>query len=643
MNASQIGFFVLFANACAVISQSDHDVRLDEDNDGFPMGEDCDDQDRSVQIPAWNIDSDGDGYGTQELMYACTQPLNTATNALDCNDEDPAISPDGVEICDEIDNNCNDAVDDSPEDALLRFRDLDGDGYGNSDIWMGLCEEGTGWVEDNTDCNDSESSIHPGAIEICGNNQDDDCDNDPGDCFLSGSFVASDADLRIVGAVEDDGLSESFAWAGDWDDVPGDELWIGVTGYDEPRNNNGIAFIFGGQQDGTIVAEPESAFNHSGDNQGERMGSSVLALRDMDGDGRTELLVQNPGSKSVVLLLSDEPTDEWSLEAAMEIRQSGASDQFGETLSALPDWDGDSIDEIVVGVPRYDGETSGTGSGAIAILASEFWSTQTFGSEFFFEDTAHTIITGQSAGDHFGESLDQVGDTNGDGIPELAVGAPEQNEEGSSQGAVFIIQPQWHLQGIYGADALSTPILGSQPFDRFGSSVAGVGDTNGDGYDDVLIGSPDADYNGRKTGAAMLYLGPIADSPDHYDHTARLTATQDKAALGEQVSSAGDINLDGLPDLAVSAPGTHTADHDNAGAVYLFLSPNLHNKDGDDADTIIYGDVADQNLGHTLAGAGFYNDDDRPDLAIGAMTDASFSATDKPKNGALLLFFGRGH
>lgn len=113
-------------------------------------------------------DLDSDGFGGQ-VMDACG-----VSNNLDCIDFDDTVNPSAVEVCDNVDQNCNGLVD---EGLLLTFyADIDGDGYGNSDVSLDLCEVTAGYVADSTDCNDEVSTVNPGAIEIFDNAIDENCD-----------------------------------------------------------------------------------------------------------------------------------------------------------------------------------------------------------------------------------------------------------------------------------------------------------------------------------------------------------------------------------------------------------------------------------------------------------------------------------
>ena len=143
---------------------------LDHDCDGEAYEAD------SVDATTWYADSDADGWGDAALWEAaCLQPAEYVDTAGDCDDADGAVSPDGTETCNGIDDNC-DGVSDEPEalDAVTWYADVDGDGYGDPADAAIACEI-EGYVTDATDCDDGDAGSHPGAEEVCGDGIDQDC------------------------------------------------------------------------------------------------------------------------------------------------------------------------------------------------------------------------------------------------------------------------------------------------------------------------------------------------------------------------------------------------------------------------------------------------------------------------------------
>ena len=129
-------------------------------------------------------DSDGDGYGNQDVTTTApvgSPPAGYVDNYEDCDDTDPDVSPDSSEICDLKDNDCDGDIDEGFDENTY-YRDSDGDGYGNPDDSITGCMAPPNYVEDNTDCNDNNSNIHPGAYDPCDTPEDENCSGSNADC-----------------------------------------------------------------------------------------------------------------------------------------------------------------------------------------------------------------------------------------------------------------------------------------------------------------------------------------------------------------------------------------------------------------------------------------------------------------------------
>ena len=168
----------------------------DNDGDGFPADEDCNDSDAAINGGAvelcdgidndcdgeidedvdqlWYADTDGDGFGDPEATTAgCEQPEGAVPNGSDCDDADPAIFPGAEELCDGRDNDCDGTLDD--DGTLTAYLDQDGDGYGDPAALVEVCALGPGQVDNNEDCDDEEPAAFPGNAEVC-DEADNDCD-----------------------------------------------------------------------------------------------------------------------------------------------------------------------------------------------------------------------------------------------------------------------------------------------------------------------------------------------------------------------------------------------------------------------------------------------------------------------------------
>ena len=150
--------------------------------------DDCDDSEPLLGLPApWVLDIDGDFYGSGEpTASTCIQPgpdYELLAKGIDCDETSIFVNPAANEICDGLDNDCDDLVDDDDpevdENSYIEFyRDFDGDTYGDPAEIEEACSKPVGFVETNDDCDDTDFRIHPAAQEVCDEGVDNDCDGD---------------------------------------------------------------------------------------------------------------------------------------------------------------------------------------------------------------------------------------------------------------------------------------------------------------------------------------------------------------------------------------------------------------------------------------------------------------------------------
>ncbi len=155
----------------------------------------CDGEIDEGQTGSWYADADGDGYGDPEaLIVACEAPVGAVADNTDCDDTTASAYPGNLEVCDEVDNNCDGAVDEGV--TSVYFADFDGDGFGAADLTQNACAVPTGYTVNADDCDDAVAAVNPDATEIC-NTIDDDCDGTVDEDDASGAitwYADTDAD-----------------------------------------------------------------------------------------------------------------------------------------------------------------------------------------------------------------------------------------------------------------------------------------------------------------------------------------------------------------------------------------------------------------------------------------------------------------
>ncbi|MFT5681564.1 MAG: hypothetical protein ACI8RZ_002470 [Myxococcota bacterium] len=144
----------------ALIALSSTGCELIDDSEFENTEETCDD----VSKVTFYADADGDGYGSDLAQKeACEAPAGYIADGGDCDDEDSEISPDADEVCDGVDNNCDDITDEDATDTAIFYADSDSDGYGDEALIEESCEASSGYIAEAGDCDDTDASV----AEIC--------------------------------------------------------------------------------------------------------------------------------------------------------------------------------------------------------------------------------------------------------------------------------------------------------------------------------------------------------------------------------------------------------------------------------------------------------------------------------------------
>jgi hypothetical protein len=606
----------------------DCDDPRDDAHPGAPelcngVDDDCDgaaDED-TTEVLTWYRDGDGDGYGEAgQTVESCEAPDGYSLVDGDCDDGDDDVSPGADEHCDGEDEDCDGETDEDAVDGDPWYPDDDGDGYGDTDAVVTACAQPPGAVPRGGDCDDGDDDVGPGGVEVCDDaDADEDCDGfaDDDDSSVGGtstwyrdadgdgygdaaaSFGACAAPPGYVASAEDcadddasaspdgvevcgdgvdndcDGTLNGCGLSGTDDLTAADASWEGEAFSDWLGS---VAFPGDVDDDGT----PDVAMGAYGY---DVSGTTILA-------GRTWIA---PGDL-LDLPLGDLPTT---------ITGVNRSEESGMSISAAGDVDGDGIADLALSSPYYGGGGRGfvfTGPVTGALDTSD----------------ADVTFTATGGGDYLGFPIRGVGDLDGDGNDDMALGAYGYDGGATTEagGVGLFLGPLSGSVSFYSAD---TRITASTTYDRFGAYVAGPGDYDGDGFGDVAAAAVGYD-NGGESGAGAVYVfagppgsGIVATSL----YTSRLVGSTEDAAFGHSVASAGDVDGDGYDDLLVGAwndDGTAST----AGAAYLFLGSSAGVTTGSDgdADATIPGETTYDETGEAVAG-GDVDADGLSDLVIG--------------------------
>jgi hypothetical protein len=502
-----------------------------------------------------------------------------------------------------------------------------------ADLICDDCTEDTGGTDADgdgflayEDCDDSDAAINPDAEEVCWNETDDNCDGDTDeDCE---EIELSSSAIKLLGENTSDLAGWSVSFAGDTNADGFDDLLIGAPCEDSGGTDSGSAYLVQGPITSSFDLSLADA-KLIGENAGDQAGRYLSGAGDFNGDGYDDLLIgawaldySYGGSYDGAAYIVHGPVSgnyDLSYHDAMFYGES-VGDHAGQGVSSVFDMNGDGYDDVVVSSPARNSM-----AGSVYLINGPLTGVLSLAS-------ADAELSGESSTDHAGNHVSSAGDVDGDGNFDLIIGAELESTTAMHSGAAYLVSgPITADMSLSGATA---KLLGENYLDSAGSSVAGAGDFNGDGYDDLLIGANSENTAFAGAGAAYVVFGPVTGSNTLSSADAKLLGGSTYGGAGYSSSGCGDVNNDGFDDILV---GSHGYDHGSGvvGAAYLVLGPTSGQAALSSVGTIFVGESA---AGIDVAGYGDSNADGWNDLLIGDYSDSS-SGTN---TGAVYLVLGEG-
>nr|WP_295935053.1 FG-GAP-like repeat-containing protein [uncultured Dyadobacter sp.] len=354
-------------------------------------------------------------------------------------------------------------------------------------------------------------------------------------------------------------------------DLNGDGFSDVAIGASEHASNDGIVYIYYGSASGLPQSPSITLASPATYSQ---FGSSVGSAGDVNGDGYGDLIVGAPGFNNffgAAFVYHGGPNGLITTPARILTDQYWMSYNYGRAVAGAGDVNGDGYADVMVGDPGADqvfvhmGSPTGI-SQAVAVTLS------------------------RGGGGSFGGSVANAGDLNGDGFGDVVIGDYEYD---FNRGAAYV-----YYGGIGGLSSTNTTMLkGVAANGLFGMSVSNAGDTNADGFTDIVVGAPNANA------VAIFPGGPGGVSQNDMR---QLISSVAYSSFGSSLSCAGDVNGDGYSDVVIGAWGKSTG----AAHVYLGGMQGLSNE----PDVTLNGTSSMFFFGHSVAGVGDVNGDGYSDI-----------------------------
>ena len=506
-----------------------------------------------------------------------------------------------------MDNDCNGIIDNDPTDGTTWYADADEDGFGGASFSVTACDQPNGTVDNADDCDDLQASVYPGAEEVC-DGVDQDCDAEIDEDATDPATWYADADGDGYGDANSaaeacDAPSDHVDNADDCDDtnpdLSPDTVWYADIDGDG----------HGAENFTTTGCEQPSGYTGEASDCDD-LDATVNPLADEFCDE-----IDNN---------CDGTTDEDTALDATTWYTDGDADGFGDETTARVACTAGS-GEVDVADDCDDAEAT-TYPGAVEVCDDGIdqdcsgRADNTCQEEVSLGE-AIALVEGEYSNDYAGRALG-VGDFNGDGTDDLLVGASSHDygatgSYAGGRGEGFVIYGPFSGEAV-DASTADARFKGTTSSDSLGYTVSSLGDQDGDGADEVLLGAYGEDTAANSGGSAYVFYGGTTGTFDASSADAQVSGTSSYAYLGYYtLEGEGDINgdgtADGTADVVVGAYGEGSFQ----GAVYTFFGPLSGSLTTASADVTVTGTGTGDYVGYGAVGDKDFNGDGSGDLGVG--------------------------